>query len=52
MGNQQRVLGIYNHQVLHAHQRHKLLWAVNIVIRGFKSHQPFGVGHVALRVSA
>ena len=35
VGNQQRVFGIHDHQILDAHQRHKLLRAVDIVVAGF-----------------
>ena len=40
MRNQQRILGIHNDQVLHAHQRHKLFRAVDVVVAGLNGQVP------------
>src|SRR5208282_925868 len=51
VGDQQRILGVHNDQVLHAYKGDKLLGAVDVVVTGVEGHVAFALGHVAFPVS-
>ncbi len=52
MGDQQRVLGVHDDQVLHAHQGHEFAGAEDVVVGRVDGHVAPGVGDVALGVAA
>src|ERR1019366_10154654 len=50
--NQEGVLGIDDDQILYTDQSHKFASAVDVVVNGVDGHVAFGVGDVALAVTA
>ncbi len=51
MRNQQRILGIHNHQVLNADQRNEFLGTVDVVVPRFDREMAVGLGNVSIAVA-